>query len=120
MADPVRVAYYYRTRWGSHAEFVELFTRNHWPILREQLARGRFTDVRSYVPRFHGDGRADWNFLVTITYRDWSAMEEHSDAEIAARLYPDQAAFEVEERHRFKLLEAHWDVPLEERPLPRT
>ena len=32
--SPVRVAYYYRTRWGSHAEFVELFTRNHWPILR--------------------------------------------------------------------------------------
>jgi len=119
-AEPITVAYYYRVRWGHIEEFIELFERNHWPILREQLARGRFTDVRSYVPRFHGDGRADWNFLVTITYRDWSAMEEHSDAEITARLYPDQAAFEVEERHRFKLLEAHWDVPLEERPLPRT
>ena len=119
-AGPITVAYYYRVRWGHIDEFIELFERNHWPILREQLARGRFTDVRSYVPRFHGDGRADWNFLVTITYRDWSAMEEHSDAEIAARLYPDQAAFKVEEGHRFKLLEAHWDVPLEERPLPRT
>jgi hypothetical protein len=39
--------------------------------------------------------------------------------EIAARLYPDQVAFGAEERRRFELLEAHWDVPLEEVPLPR-
>jgi hypothetical protein len=44
-------------------------------------------------------------------------MEEHSDAEIAARLYPDQATFKLEEARRFALLEAHWDVPLDPRPL---
>ena len=59
--SPVRVAYYYRTRWGAHAEFIELFTRNHWPILREQLRDGRFLAVTLDVPRFHGDGRADWD-----------------------------------------------------------
>jgi hypothetical protein len=118
VSEPITVAYYYRIRWGAIDEFVELFERNHWPILREQLARGRFTDVRAYAPRFHGDGRADWNFLVTITYRDWAAIEEHSDAEIAARLYLDQATFRAEEAHRFSLLEAHWDVPLEPHPLP--
>ena len=118
MSEPITVAYYYRVRWGAIDEFIELFERNHWPILREQLARGRFTDVRAYTPRFHGDGRADWNFLVTITYRDWAAIEEHSDAEIAARLYPDLATFKAEEAHRFSLLEAHWDVPLEPHPLP--
>jgi hypothetical protein len=46
-----------------------------------------------------------------------AAMEEHSDAEIAARLFPDQATFKREEQRRFELLEAHWDVPLELRPL---
>ena len=102
--SPVRVAYYYRTRWGSHAEFVELFTRNHWPILREQLRSGRFLDVTLDVPRFHGDGRADWDVLVTIVYRDWTAMEAHAEAEIAARLFPDQAAYRAEEQRRFALL----------------
>ena len=38
MAGPITVAYYYRVRWGALDEFVELFERNHWPILREQLA----------------------------------------------------------------------------------
>ena len=118
-SQPVTVAYYYLVRWGHFDEFVSLFERNHWPILREQLAAGRYTDVRAHAPRFHGDGRADWNFLVTITYRDWAAIQEHSDREIAERLYPDQATFAAEEAHRFSLLDAHWDVPLEERPLPR-
>ncbi len=118
MADPVRVAYYYRTRWGSHAEFIDLFTRNHWPILREQLRDGRFLEVTLDVPRFHGDGRADWDVLVTIVYRDWAAMEAHAEAEIAARLFPDQAAYRAEEQRRFALLEAHWDVPLEPVALP--
>jgi hypothetical protein len=115
MAGPVTVLYFYKTRWGAHDEFVELFERNHWPILREQLAEGRFLDVRRYVPRFHGDGRADWDVLVSITYRDWSAIEAHSEAAIAARLFPDQGRYRAEEQRRFELLEAHWDVPLEER-----
>jgi hypothetical protein len=117
MAGPVTVLYFYRTRWGAHDEFVELFERNHWPVLREQVTSGRLLDVRRHVPRFHGDGRADWDVLVTITYRDWAAMEAHSEAEIAARLFPDQDRYRAEERRRFELLEAHWDVPLEERPL---
>ncbi len=118
MGEPVRVAYYYRTCWGGHDEFVELFTRNHWPVLREQLAEGRFLDVTLELPRFHGDGRADWDVLVTIVYRDWAAMEEHSDREIIGRLFPDQETYRAEERRRFELLEAHWDVPLETKPLP--
>lgn len=115
---PVKVLYFYKTRWGAHDEFVGLFERNHWPLLREQLAAGRFLSVERYSPRFHGGGRADWDILVSITYRDWAAVEEHSDAEIARRLFPDQERYKAEERRRFELLEAHWDVPLEEHELP--
>ena len=112
--SPVRVEYYYRVRWGAIDEFLELFERNHWPILREQVDTGRLLDVTLHTPRFHGDGRADWNVLVTIVYRDWAAMEEHSEASIIERLYPDHETFRSDERRRFEILEAHWDVPLEE------
>jgi hypothetical protein len=118
MSKPVEVLYFYRTAWGRHGEFVELFKRNHWPILREQLAAGRYTDVRVTTQRFHGVGEAGWDVLVSITYRDWAALEEHSDGEIAARLYPDKETFAAEERRRFEILEAHWDVVLEDVPLP--
>jgi hypothetical protein len=96
---------------------MELFRKNHLPILREQLAGGRFTNLEIFTPRFHGDGRADWDILVSITYRDWAAIEDHSDAEIAARLFKDQKRFKAEEARRFELLDGHWDVPLDPRPL---
>jgi hypothetical protein len=115
VAGSVTVLYFYKTRWGSHDEFVELFERNHLPILKAQLDAGRLLDVRRYVARFHGDGRADWDVLVTITYRDWAALDAHSDEDIAKRLFPDQTRYRKEERRRFELLEAHWDVPLDER-----
>ncbi len=117
--NPIEVAYFYRIRWGAQDEFLELFQRNHWPILRAQVETGRLLEVRLHTPRFHGDGRADWTVLVTITYRDWAAMEDHSEAAIAERLFPDQERYRAEERRRFELVEAHWDVPLEARPLPR-
>jgi hypothetical protein len=114
-ARPVTVLYFYKTHWGSHDEFVELFERNHLPILQAQVETGRLREVKRYVPHFHGDGRSDWDVLVTITYRDWAALESSSDAEIAKRLFPNQAKYRKEERRRFELLEAHWDVPLDER-----
>ena len=81
-------------------------------------AQRSLTDVRLYTPRFHGDGRAGWDVLVTITFRDWAALGEHSEDDIKRRLYPDQERFRAEERRRFELLEAHWDVPLSEEALP--
>jgi hypothetical protein len=109
------VWYFYRVKWGFQDEFVSLFARNHLPVLKEEMKSGRLKDVRTYVPTYHGDGRADWTFAVAITYRDTAAMTGPSDdAEIVRRLYPDQAKFQKEEQRRFEILDAHWDVPLNE------
>ena len=45
-------------------------------------------------------------------------LRTHSEAEIAARLYPDQATFKAEEARRFGLLVSHWDTVLEPVALP--
>lgn len=107
--------YFYRVKWGYQEEFVRLFQKNHYPVLREQMKTGRITAVRTFVPTYHGDGRADWTFAVSITFRDVAAMTGPSGEEqIVQRLYPDQATFKKEEQRRFELLDAHWDVPLNE------
>jgi hypothetical protein len=107
--------YFYRVKWGHQDEFVTLFQKNHYPVLREQMKTGRIAAVRTYVPTYHGDGRADWTFAVAITFRDVAAMVGPSgEAEIVKKLYPDQAAFRREEQRRFEILDAHWDVPLNE------
>jgi hypothetical protein len=119
VSTPVEVLYFYRTRWGAHDEFIALFRKNHWPILREQWAAGRYTSVELATARFHDTGDAAWDVMVSITYRDWAAIAEHSDPDLVRRLYPDQETFTAEERRRFELLEAHWDVVLEPQTLER-
>ncbi len=113
---PVRVAYYYKVRWGYQQEFERLFLKNHYPVLAAQKKDGgRIKAVSLYRPTFHGDGRSDWTFLVVITYADWAAVGAPSGEEALARkLFPDQETFKKEERRRFEILDAHWDVPLTE------
>jgi hypothetical protein len=112
---PVAVAYYYKVKWGYQDEFLELFEKNHYPLLQEQVKSGRLLNIELYVPRFHGDGRSDWTFMTILVFRSWQEFATSESSEIAKRMYPDQDTFKKEEQRRFELVEAHWDVPL--RPL---
>ena len=107
--------YFYRVKWGYQDEFLGLFRKNHYPVLQAQVKSGRMTSVRTFVPTYHGDGRADWTFAVAITFKDTAAMNAPSgEDEIVRKLFPDQNTFRKEEQRRFELLDAHWDVPLNE------
>ncbi len=110
---PYIVAYYYKVKWGYFDEFLRLFKKNHWPILKAEQQAGKILRVEAYTPTFHGEGRADWHFLTVIVYKNWNAVIDQSGRDaLIRRLYPDRETFQAEEKRRFELLEAHWDVPL--------
>jgi hypothetical protein len=115
-SNPQKTAwYFYRVKWGFQDEFQTLFARNHLSVLREEIKTGRVVSVKTYVPTYHGDGRADWTFAVAITFKDAAAMVGPSTEDaIQRRLFPDRAKFLKEEQRRFEILDAHWDVPLNE------
>ena len=114
------VWYFYKVRWGFQEEFVALFKKNHLPVLKAQQEAGRMSSVRAFAPTNHGDGRADWTFAVAITFPSAAAMSSPSNEDaIVKRLYPDQATFKREEQRRFEILDAHWDVPLNELDLDK-
>ena len=117
-SNPQRTAwYFYRVKWGFQEEFQTLFARNHLSVLREEMKTGRIVSVKTFVPTYHGDGRADWTFAVAITFKDAAAFMGPSDeAAIQRRLFPGSrfATFQKEEQRRFEILDAHWDVPLNE------
>ena len=105
--------FFYTVRWGFQDEFLDLFQRNHFPILKEMERAGVYLSVKTFVPENHGDGRADWTFAVELVEpakRPVAPTEE----DIIAKLYPDRAKLHKEEQRRFELLVAHWDVPLNE------
>ena len=82
------VWYFYTVRWGAQDEFLDLFQKNHYPVLRSQL-KSRLTSIKAYVPTYHGDGRADWTFAVALTYRDTATMTGPSpEPEIARKMFP--------------------------------
>jgi hypothetical protein len=109
--------YFYRVKWGHQDEFVELFKKNHYPVLKAQLG-DRLVDFKAYVPQFHGDGRADWTFATELVFKsDAAFMGPSGEEEIARRLYPDFARFREEEARRFEIVDAHWDIPVREEPM---
>ncbi|MGH9369906.1 MAG: hypothetical protein ACRD15_00075 [Vicinamibacterales bacterium] len=110
--QPARTTwYFYTVKWGDQDEFLDLFQRNHYPVLKARLEAGHYASIRTFAPTYHGDGRADWTFAVELVERAGSPGTP-TEQEIVKKLYPDQAKFRKEEQRRFELLEAHWDVPL--------
>ena len=103
--------YFYKVKWGFQDEFVRLFAKNHLPLLKAQEKAGHFVSVKTYVPRYHGDGRADWTFAVELVAKD-DVQGGTTEADLIKQLYPDQATYAKEEQRRFEILDAHWDVPL--------
>jgi hypothetical protein len=103
--------YFYTVKWGLQDEFLDLFQRNHYPILKAKEKAGMYQTVKTFVPEFHGDGRADWTFVVELVVPP-NAPTTLTDEEIIGKLYSDRAKFAREEQRRFEVLTAHWDVPL--------
>jgi len=116
--QPFAVDYYYKARWGHAEEFITLFKKNHYPVLKKQIESGRILSVTAVRPRYHPTEEGRWDYRVTITFKSAAAAHAPSDEEaIIKQLYPNQAEFKKEEQRRFEILLAHWDVPLVNVPL---
>lgn len=115
--EQVVVESYYRIRWGGMGEFMDLYRRNHAPVLEAMKARGFITDIEIEQPFTHMAGDQRWDLRVTVTYRDPDAAlgPEYGAAAAAEmdRLYTDVAGHTAEEARRFALVEEHWDVVVE-------
>jgi hypothetical protein len=103
--------YFYTVKWGFQDEFMDLFQRNHYPLLKARERAGQYVSVKTFVPEFHGDGRADWTFAVELVVPP-NAPTTPTNEELIKKMYADRAKFDREEQRRFEILAAHWDVPL--------
>lgn len=120
-AVPTTVEYYYRVRWGSLKEFVELYERNHKPLLDAMQKSGFITSMKTEFPFTHLAGGQRWDLRVRITFRDAAAAinDPRWEAEWASarkKMFKDLKKFETEESRRFSLVEEHWDVIVSDYP----
>src|SRR5258706_11483203 len=110
---PFTVEYYYKAKWGSADEFLRLFRKNHYPLLKKQVEMGRMLKVWMDMPRYHATEDGRWDYRVTIVFKNSSVANDPFDEEaMKKQIYPDQENYAKEEQRRFEMLLSHWDVPI--------
>jgi hypothetical protein len=112
---PFVIEYYYKAKWGHADEFLALFKKNHYPVLKKEVELGRMLKVSMVAPRYHTTEDGRWDFRVTIVYKNATIANDNFDsAALIKQLYPDQETYKREEQRRFEILDAHWDLPVKD------
>jgi hypothetical protein len=112
---PFVIEYYYKVKWGHADEFITLFKKNHYPVLKKQVEMGRMLKVSAVQPVYHTTEDGRWDYRVTIVYKNAAVAHDGFDSStLLKQLYPDQETYKKEEQRRFEILDAHWDLPIKD------
>jgi hypothetical protein len=113
--QPFVIEYYYKAKWGHADEFLALFKKNHYPVLKKEMELGRMLKVSMAAPRYHTTEDGRWDFRVTIVFKNAAIANDNFDSgPLIKQLFPDQELYKKEEQRRFEILDAHWDLPIKE------
>lgn len=118
--EPFVADYYYKAKWGYADEFIRLFKKNHFPVLKKQMETGRILSVTCVKPMYHATEEGRWDYRVTIVFKNMAAASDQASEEaIIKQLFPDQETYKREEQRRFEILLGHWDTPVVGVPLDK-
>jgi hypothetical protein len=110
---PFVVEYYYKARWGYADEFIQLFKKNHYPVLKREKELGRILQVSAASPKYHTTEDGRWDYRVTIVWKNVEVANDSFDSQsLIKQMFPDQDTYKREEQRRFEILAGHWDVPV--------
>jgi hypothetical protein len=105
---------YYKVKWGYAEEFISLWKKNHYPLLKKAIEKGDIISVTAEKPRLHSGEDTRWDFKVILVFKNAAlAFDENLTTPYKAALYPDADKLAKDEQHRFELLISHWDVMTE-------
>jgi hypothetical protein len=113
--QPYVIEYYYKAKWGHAEEFLALFKKNHYPVLKKEMELGRMLKVSMATPRYHATEDGRWDFRVTIVFNNAAIANDNFDSgALIKQLYPDQETYKKEEQRRFEILDSHYDIPIKD------
>lgn len=105
---------YYKVKWGYADEFIDLWKKNHYPLLKKAIEKGDIISVTAEKPLLHSGEDTRWDFKVIIVFKNSvAAFDPNLTTPYKAQLYPDADKLVKDEQHRFELLISHWDVMTE-------
>jgi hypothetical protein len=105
---------YYRAKWGFADEFIDLWKKNHYPLLKKAQEKGDIISIRAEKPRQHSGEDTRWDFRVIIVFKTIQLAFYHElTTPYKKQLFPDADKLIKDEQHRFELLLSHWDIETE-------
>ncbi len=112
--QPYTMEYYYKVQWGHQQEFLQLFLKNHYPMLLKNVESGRMVSVKIEQPANHTTEDGRWDYRVTIKFKNSTVATTGNPDEdrLIHQLWPDQKTYQKEEQRRFEILTGHWDLPV--------
>jgi len=112
--QPYTMEYYYKLQWGHQQEFLDLFLKNHYPLLKKIQSTGRILSIKIESPANHTTEDGRWDYRITIRYKNstLATTANPDEAAFIKQLWPDQATYLKEEQRRFEILLGHWDLPV--------
>ncbi len=106
--QPWAIEVYYEIKDGHEQEFMELYKKNHWPVLNAEIEEGSLISVDIDSQQLTPPGPHQWDFRVTMVFTNilyrYELLERPKEA-IISRLYPDRELFDQEERRRIELVD---------------
>lgn len=106
--QPWTIEVYYKIKDGHEQEFLELYKKNHWPVLSAEIEEGSLISVEIDSQQFAPPGPHQWDFRVTMVFTNIlyrHGLLERPKEEIVSRLYPNRELFDREEERRLRLIE---------------
>jgi len=105
---------YYKVKWGYAEEFLDLYKKNHYPLLKKAQEKGDVLSITVEKPRQHASEDSRWDYRITLVFKNMQAAFDPQLTEPYKKaLYPDLEKLKKDEQHRFELLQSHWDVEVQ-------
>jgi len=66
---PLTIENYYKLKWGHTEEFISLWKKNHYPLLKKLQEKGDILSIKAEAPILHSGEDTRWDFKVTLTFK---------------------------------------------------
>src|SRR5580700_4851688 len=81
---------YYKVKWGYADEFISLWKKNHFPLLKKALEKGDIFSIVAARPKFHSGEETRWDLRVTVVFKTAAlAFDENLTEPYKKELFPD-------------------------------
>ena len=114
--QPYSMEYYYKVQWGHQQEFLDLFLKNHYPLLKKGIEAGRMLSVKIETPANHMTEDSRWDYRVTIKFKNSTVAKPPipTKRHRSSNCGPTRRSTNMRSSEGLKILLAHWDLPVSE------